>query len=374
MKFKIDISTFKKEIEIAVKSASNKTSLDICSNIRFFASDNKVTLSTKNYQSSFVSTFDAEVTEVGDFLVNCSKLTEITKKLSSGNYIFTEDNGKLKIQPEGNKKMLVNMRTLNPYQFPTIDTLPSSLSYSTVNSATLLDSTGRCADCVSFDKIGREFLKGINISKPENDNQITFCATNGKNLARVIRSFNGFNNKAFNIIITPAFFSLVKDIVESNETVDVAFSKTMAYARVNGREITSIAYNGQFPEFNRVIKTNNPKKALANKKEFEDAFNLSSTLIDDTSKRIAIFFKANEITISSDSTNFGTASQAVNAEYVGTDTPFMLNAVILNTIIHHIDSSEKICFEFTDSNTPITIHPDSATYDYLYVIMPMMGH
>jgi DNA polymerase-3 subunit beta len=105
-----------------------------------------------------------------------------------------------------------------------------------------------------------------------------------------------------------------------------------------------------------------------NREELLEALKRVSLLVE-KSRRVYLTVGEDALTLKSEESEIGQATEEIACSYSGPETTIALNFLYLMDPIRVI-LSDEICLHFTESNKAITINPDPEA-DYFHVVMPM---
>ncbi len=127
--------------------------------------------------------------------------------------------------------------------------------------------------------------------------------------------------------------------------------------------------DGSFPDYERVIPSENDKTVQINGKALSEAVDRVATISTDKTRSVKLALDRNRLVISANSPESGSASEDLEVEYDGPELQIGFNSRYLLDVTERIDG-DKIQFVMADSVSP-TILRDSGDSVALYVLMPM---
>jgi DNA polymerase III subunit beta len=222
----------------------------------------------------------------------------------------------------------------------------------------------------------RYYLNGIYLHTTKNDEVpvIRAVATDGHRLARVEMVMpEGAAGMPGIIVPRKTVIELRKLVDESEDEIQVSLSETKIRFATGEAALTSKLIDGTFPDYDRVIPSNNDKILEVKCKEFAEAVDRVSTISTEKSRavKLAIVPGANggSLAVSATSPENGTAVEEIDATYLAEPIEIGFNSRYLLDITAQIDG-EGAQFAMSDSASP-TIVRDRADPSALYVLMPM---
>ena len=259
---------------------------------------------------------------------------------------------------------------LSPKDFPDIHagTFPDSFEIESEKLSRLIDKT---LFSVSTEET-RYYLNGIFIhSVKEVDNErFRVVATDGHRLSRLSTELPPNLNNLKGVIIPRKTVIELRKILDSKQnTVKIQLSQNKIRFIIDNISLTSKLLDGAFPDYEKVIPSNNTKELIIDNKEFIDAVDRVSTLSSDRTKAIKFKLTDKVLTISAENPDQGSAKENLNVHYNGDDLEIGFNSRYLLDIAKQI-SGAQVKFLLSDKLSPTLIFDDDDK-EALYLLMPM---
>ena len=131
--------------------------------------------------------------------------------------------------------------------------------------------------------------------------------------------------------------------------------------------LTSKLIDGTYPDYERVIPTDNDKVLELGVKELSSAVDRVSVVAERT-RAIKMITNKNHVTITTSSPDLGSAMEEVEAKYDSESLEIGYNFRYLDILNEVKGDSVKI--SFADGSSPSVIH-DTSDASAIYVLMPM---
>jgi DNA polymerase-3 subunit beta len=162
---------------------------------------------------------------------------------------------------------------------------------------------------------------------------------------------------------------LAKLLDGGDENVRVSLSDSRIEFRFSDVTLSSKLIDGTFPDYERVIPTQNDKSMTVDKGIFAQAVDRVSTIASAESRAVKLAVSAGRLNLSANAPDRGQANEEIEVEYGSTDLEIGFNARYLLDIATQLagDSAE---FVFADAGSP-TLVKDRDSASVLYVLMPM---
>ena len=214
-------------------------------------------------------------------------------------------------------------------------------------------------------------------------NEIRFVATDGFRLSKTIRqNFKHNITKEEKLIIPKKTCQTVLRMLK-NENAKLEFDQSMIKLSFDNTEIYSKLIDDTFPNYETVIPKENDKKLKINTKEFYGTVDRVKTLSDESSHRVKLEIKTNELIVKADNPEKGAEGlETIDCYFVKIDSqdfdfnkePFNVafNAKYLLECIRQIETDELL-MSFSSAAkasiaTPTEYDKDE---DYMELIMPV---
>ena len=149
----------------------------------------------------------------------------------------------------------------------------------------------------------------------------------------------------------------------------IKLSETRIQFAVDGIDLSSKLIDGTFPDYDRVIPDGNEKVMIVDRKRFERAVDLVSTISNEKSRAIKLTLSDNSLVLSATSPESGSATEELEAKYPDDKLEIGFNSRYLIDITQQING-DFARFELSDGASP-TVMREVEESDALYVLMPM---
>jgi DNA polymerase-3 subunit beta len=341
------------------------------SHVKIEAKENVLRLTATDMDIAIVDEIDATIKTSGALTVQAQTLYDIVRKLPDGAEISLEGDsasgGKLKIHSGGCNFVL---SCLDADEFPAVDKgeLPFSFDIP-ASDLQILISKPRYA--VSNEET-RYYLNGIYFHKvTENGKELLrSVATDGHRLAMVDVPLKEEIADIPGIIIPKKAVNELKKLLEQpieNITVNLSQNKI---SFVCGKAVLfSKLIDGTFPDYKKVIPSNNDKVIEISLDYIASAVDRVSVISQDKIRGVKLLFSEGKLVIAASSLEFGTATEELDINYSGTKIEIGFNARYLMEMFQQING-EVISISLANGVAPAVVRDLSAASE-LYVVMPM---
>ncbi|MCH3917654.1 MAG: DNA polymerase III subunit beta [Spirochaetia bacterium] len=370
MKFICEKETLLTSIGQAKEFTTSRSSLSISSNVFLKTVQNSLELRTTDNNLGFVTYINVKTIEEGETTVDCERLLDVLKGFSDISDIIAETKEDILIvQPGGNseKKFNFDLKTIESSEFPTMKNA-DDLTFFDFNSADLTDMIKQTSFAVSTDET-RRFLCGLFMHRTETG--INMVATDGKRLSIVERKISEEIPLFPPAIIPNKFIGCLKRFLSSDAKLELAITDNLIGARINENIfIYSALVNGTFPKYNKIIPGEQKNKCILNISDMKDAINRVSIFVLDKSNKIYLQLRENKLTISSDVTDQGKASEILECDYSGESCDIAINyEYLINPL--NVMEGEYFSLNFDSPERSIKLIPETGSHDYFHIVMPI---
>lgn len=372
MKFSIERNHLVEALSIVSSIVDSRNTIPILSHVKLEAHEDGITFATTNLDMGMIEKKPAEVSEKGATTVSAQNLLNLVKKFRN------DDTIDLEIGQDKNTLNVSNGKKTR-YKFPTLtakDFVPVTVEGDTndfeIHSTDLLRLLNKVRFAISFEET-RYYLNGVyfHVCSEGDKKKFRAVTTDGHRLScvdtDVPETCKDFDEGV--IIPRQAIAVLDKLVAGIDDTVYFSATKNMISMRVNQTSITSKLIDGKFPDYNRVIPTDNTIKLTMNNAVFKDVVDRVQVMSEERSRSVKLSIADNKAVLSVEGQTLGSGSEEIEAEYEADAMDIGFNAIYLLDIIKLIEDDD-IQIMLLDSNSPALVL-DPADPDSRYVVMPL---
>lgn len=364
MKFSCEKDVILKEISVAQEVISSKTSMSILSNVYLDVADDTLTIRATDLKVGFETRIPVEVNTPGRTTIFCDKLLGILRSLPAGEVEFEQSDATTFVIRPRFKKIDFQLRSIDADKYPEIQ-IADDQSYFDVPQADFIEMISQTVFAVSDDET-RYFMNGVYME--QTDDGIVMVATDGRRLSHISKNPGEGVPEFQGIIIPPKILQMVKKLASGEGSISLAVGEKNVFCRFENQRISSALIEGQFPNYRRVIPENQSSRLEINRNELLEALKRVSLLVE-KSRRIYVTMAENSLTLQSEESEVGHASEELSCSYEGPETRMALNYSYLTEPLRVIET-EDIALLFTDSSKALSIESVPKT-DYFHIVMPM---
>lgn len=370
MKFTIERASLLKTLSHMQSVVEKRNTIPVLSNVRIEALADGISFKATDMDTEITEIVDAKVAEKGATTAPAHMLYDIARKLSDGSEVeltFPDDKGQLTIS-SGRSKF--SLSTIGVEDFPVIsgDKLPVEF---VMEKEELKDVIDRTKFAVSTEET-RYYLNGIYIhAKNEGETKmLRVVATDGHRLACVESPLPKGAEKMSGIIIPRKTVAEARKLLDDTnvDQISVALSENKIRFTMEDVTLTSKLIDGTYPDYERVIPTDNDKELELNVKELSSAVDRVSVVAERT-RAIKVITSKNKVVITTSSPDLGSAMEELEAKYDSGNLEIGYNFRYLLDILNEV-KGDSVRISFADGSSPSVIH-DTSDASAIYVLMPM---
>ena len=368
MKLTIERAALLKSLAHVQSVVERRTTIPILSNVRLEAAGGTLGVTATDMDLAVVERVGATVGQEGATTASAHLLYDIVRKLPDG--------AQVEIAVADDRLALVSghaqfaLPSLPADEFPVMSEGEYSHRFSIAAKALarIIDKT-RFA--ISTEET-RYYLNGIYLHAPEGLDEAVLraVATDGHRLSRVDGPLpDGAAGMPGVIVPRKTVSELRKLIDEAESDVEIAVSESKLRFAFDEIVLTSKVIDGTFPDYQRVIPTDNENVLEVAGETFRNAVDLVATISTEKTRSIKLSLSHNRLVVSANSPDSGSATEEIPVDYDAADIEIGFNSRYLLEMAGQVDG-ENIRFLMADSASP-TLLRDTGDSGALYVLMPM---
>jgi DNA polymerase III subunit beta len=219
----------------------------------------------------------------------------------------------------------------------------------------------------------RPVMNGVFLElSPEN---MIFVASDAHKLVRYKR-FDVTTDAEASFILPKKPSSLLRNILarEKNDVI-IEFDDKNALFTLTDYKLVCRLVEGNYPNYNSVIPSNNPNKLIADRLDLINSLRRVSVFSSQASNLVKLELSANQITVSAQDIDFSiSAYEKLQCQYEGDDMEIGFKSTFLIEILNNL-ASREVVLELSDPSRAGLLFPlekDSTDEDVLMLLMPMM--
>ena len=217
----------------------------------------------------------------------------------------------------------------------------------------------------------RHYLNGIylHLSEAHGRNFLTGVATDSHRLSSSSLEVKNIEN--FNSLILPrkTVFQLCTLLAETSGSLKMQTSENKIKFLLGNIKLISKVIDGKFPDYKKVVPTNNEKSLTVPSKDFINSIERVTSVSLDRKEGVKLKINKDNIQLSVNSANSGDGNETISAKFNSESLNISFNSKYLIDIASEVED-KNLKMNFRDSTSPVLIEDESDKNSY-YVIMPM---
>jgi len=369
MQFVIKRDTLLKSLTLVQGIIEKKNTLPILSNVLLDVKNGKLSIIATDLDIVFYDEIgEIQINKEGATTTSATILYDILRKISGNSDI------KFDLKSENKLNLITDNSEFNLLCLP-IDNFPNftdnfesdEISF---NKSKLLSLLNKTKISISNDDT-RHYLNGIylHLTESENRKYLTAVATDSHRLSS--SSIEIDVGKSFHSIIIPkkTVFQLCNLLIDTNEKVLVQTSENKIQFKVGKTKLISKVIDGKFPDYRKVVPTNNDKTLTVISSDFVQAIERVITVSLDRKEGVKLIIGKDNIKFSVNSTNSGEGNEVIKSNFTDEEMTVSFNSKYLTDIASEVED-KNLKIKLKDSISPVLVEDMSDKNSY-YVVMPM---
>jgi len=370
MEFAIAKDNFLKALQRVQGIVENRKTMPILSNVLIDAHPERIDIVATDLEVGMKSSYPADVVKEGRITVSAKKLYEIIKELPEAEIRFsTRENDWVDLRCG---KAHFNLVGLSPEEFPFFPAINDNtfirLNGSLMREMVEMTSFAICHDETKYNLNGI-FVKAM---EQESGTVLRMVATDGHRLSMAEREIPPVSSSDLkNGVIFPkkGIFELKKLTEDDDNEIMLSFLDNSSVLKKNDTLVLMRLVDGYFPDYTRVLPSDNDKSVTINREDFFHSLRRMSILSSEKFKGIMMELKDGVMEISASNPELGDARETLEVDYTGPDISIRFNARYLIDVLSAI-GEESVNLELKDELSPAVLKPHQGK-GFLSVIMPM---
>ena len=139
--------------------------------------------------------------------------------------------------------------------------------------------------------------------------------------------------------------------------------------QIGNMKLISKVIDGKFPDYRKVVPTNNEKTLIVSSKDFISSIERVASVSIDRKEGVKLLINKENVQLSVNSANSGDGNEKINAKFNADNLNISFNSKYLIDIASEVEDKD-LKINFKDAVSPVLIEDVSDKNSY-YVIMPM---
>ncbi|MBD3392505.1 MAG: DNA polymerase III subunit beta [Chitinivibrionales bacterium] len=370
MPYTIEKKSLFELLQKAYPIVPTKSSLQMLSNLKVSLAPGTIEFMATDLDHSIKVQGSIEGDGEAELAVNARKLFEVVRELGEGPLTIRLDENVLIL--ESADSFVCKIAGADTQDFPLFPEVTDKKEVD-IPLSFLKNMIQKSSFAVSRDET-RACLCGVlwEIDKKKTG----MVATDGHRLGRCLyRGEFGLPSAKKSIVSPKSMLHIVRILSSDSEdpSVHVAIGEKYIVFTAEGVMLCSKLIEGPYPDYEKVIPKNNPKKAIIERSLLQEAVRRVSVLSNQKTHLVKFVFRNDELEIVVLNRDIGgEARQRIPIEYGGEEHTVGFNAAYLSEILGII-TSQKVRIEMSTQISACLLFPDTSEPESedLFLIMPL---
>ena len=373
MRFIVSSSYLLKKLQIIGGVINSNNTMSILENFLFELSENKLTVSASDLETTITGVIEVESTDTASIVVPYKILIDTLKTFTAEQALtFTiNDNNTIDIVSNNGKYTLAY---LDSQEFPTVVEIENA------NRVTLRGDILATAIQSTFFATGNDDLRPImnGVFFNFTEEALIFAATDAHKLVKYERQdIKSEQPAAFVIPKKP--LNLLKGILSQSETqVTIEYNESNAKFSFDQLDYVCRLIDGTYPNYEAVIPKENPNKLIVNRTLLLNSTKRISNFASKATHQMRVKITGNSLQIFAEDIEYNNrANETIPCNYEGDDMEIGFNSKFFMEMLSNL-SSEDILLEMSYSNRPGILTPadglDEGEKIYMLVMPTMLSN
>ncbi len=369
MQFIVKRDTLLKSLNFVQGVVEKKNTLPILSNVLLNLKNNKLSIVATDLDIAFYDEIsEIKMIKEGSTTTSAAILYDILRKISSDSELNFElkSENKLSLKSENSDFNLLCLPTDN---FPTFndDFEGQEIQLEKNRFLKLLNKT---RISISNDDT-RHYLNGIflHLTESHGRNFLTGVATDSHRLSSSSLEIDLKGDFSSLILPRKTVFQLCTLLSETNEKLTMQTTENKIKFNLGNIRLISKVIDGKFPDYKKVVPTNNQKLLEVSSKDFINSVERVTSVSLDRKEGVKLVITKENVQLLVNSANSGDGNEIIKANFNSEKLNISFNSKYLIDIASEIED-ENLKMKLKDSVSPVLIE-DSSDKNSYYVIMPM---
>lgn len=371
MKFTVSSQALQQLLITTGKVISTKNTFPILDYFLFELSNYELKVTTSDLETTMISSINVDVVEENGKVAAPAKLMlDTLKEFADMPLTFQIDESTWEINVIW-KSGSLSIPGANPASYPELQELAAERKELTIEVDNLVSGINKAIFATADDEL-RPVMNGIYFNIEPS--VLTFVATDAHKLVKSTVSHTSDFEASFILPKKPA--NLLKGLLaKAEDTIDLSFDSKSAKFVFKNYVLVCRLIEGNYPNYNAVIPSNNPNKMLVDRMELMNAIRRVAVCSNPTTNLIRLDIEDNSVTLYTQDLDFSvSANERVSCNYDADPITIGFKSTFLVEILNNIES-EMVAVELADSSRAGVFKPvldEQTGGDSLMLLMPMM--
>lgn len=378
MKFNVSSKALATQLAAVAKVINSKNALSILDDFLFSLQGNTLSITGSDQENVMTATLEVfDVEGEGKIAVPGKRILDMLKEVVGQPLTFyvNDENGEIDIRFLNGH---FNFMGDNGDEFPQQDYNRLDAKKITLPAEVVRRGLETTLFAVGTETI-RPIMTGVywDICPLDENGQpkpgITFVGTDTHKLVRYVNTTVNFD-LTFSFILPPKPAAILRGLIAKEEgEIDIEMDEKSAKFVIGDYTLSCRFINGRYPNYNRVIPTNNPFELTIDRVSLLNAMRRVSLFASASSSLVRMNIRPNEILLAAQDLDYTLAAEErLECEYSGNAMTIGFNAIYLIEVLSNM-TADTIIIRLSDPARPGIFVPqvNLEGEDLLMLLMPM---
>ncbi len=351
MKFETNRADFYQALQRVIGVIPSKTTIPILGNILCQVEAEQLRLTGTDLEVSIITSMNISGASPGAATIPAKKIYDIVRELPDVPLEIDVDD-KFRVTLSSDKgRYRLSGESSEEYPQISLGQAESTFNYSVTRFLRMVSKT---QFAVSLDEL-RTTLMGVLLEIRENE--MRMVATDGARLVRFSDHSFKSAKPGLKVIIPTKALHLLARISEQQSNVEIIAGENHIVFKTPQTTIFSKLISGQYPNYERVIPTDNNLELTIERDALAAALRRVSLFANQTTQQVRFTVTKNSLTVQAEDEQIGgEAKEALSASFSGEDMEIGYNSQYLMEILRHVDTQD-VLFELKEPSSAAIIRP-----------------
>lgn len=372
MKTTIERSALLNVLSHAQPIVERRNTIPILSNVLLEADEDMLHVTATDLDMLTNESVAASVERPGKVTVPAHTLFDIIRKMPEGPVSLTAETGRMTVVAGRSR---FSLPTLPAEEFPHISTGDLPISFS-IPASTLSDMIRATRHAISTEET-RYYLQGIFLHARGNDRsgwRLAATSTDGHRLALATtddpEGASALHDIARGVIVPrKCVLEIARMVDQVDGEVQIAMSGSKIRFELGRMTYVSKLIDGTFPDYQRIIPTDNDSVVLVDAEELAKGIDRVSTIATEKTRAVKVSVERNRLTLSVNSPDNGLATEEIEIEYGGKPIEIGFNSRYFLDALNLIKGG-RVELAMKDAAAPVIMRKEGDAHN-IGIIMPM---
>ena len=369
MQFIIKRDILLKSLNFVQGVVEKKNTLPILSNVLLQLKENKLSIVATDLDIVFYDEInEVKIMKEGSTTTSAAILYDILRKISSNSELNFDLKTENKLSLKGDNSDF-NLLCLPTDNFPTFaDEFEGKEIL--LNNKKFLKLLNKTKIAISNDDT-RHYLNGVflHLTEAHGRHFLTGVATDSHRLSSSSLEIENEDNFSPLILPRKTVFQLCSLLTESNEKISMQTSENKIKFTLGNIKLISKVIDGKFPDYKKVVPSNNEKSLVVPSKDFINSIERVTTVSSDRKEGLKMELSKDNLQLSVKNPNSGEGIESIKAKFSSENLNISFNSRYLIDIVSQIEN-DSIIINLKDAGSPVLV-TDLSDENSFHVVMPM---